>query len=390
MESSSFCISLSTVVSFLKTPVITVSVGPRGGDQQRFYVHENLLKRHSAFFTNALKPERFKEGFERFIPMPEDDPEVFAIYAQLLYRPDLLIITRGLDRAKFEHECVALAKLYTFADKVMDETTKLTLLDTIKCLTVNRLLPIEAAQIIYDGTLEDDPARAAFVQSFLRSGKQHSLNKIRDTGHPDLFRDLAFSLIFFDVRNESDALFAHHGINLPCIHDLQIMELATTTRGSREHLVGLAKTIGYNASRMSVTTAQAQSSKKIKETGLNLFAPERGDSCRVFEDRPLSKAIKNYRVQDVVYMPKLWNMYNGKMADSGFWQVMALKGVAQRVEESHQVGYQPNGSQKRLECWSVGVQRRLSRRGRVGRRNSGTVSMGRWRKEMFEKVKNRK
>lgn len=90
--------------------------------------------------------------------MPEDDPEVFAIYAQLLYRPDLLTVKINLADTELEHEFIALAKLYAFAEKVMDATTKNTLLKTFNTLTANRLLPVEAAQIIYYGTPEDDPA----------------------------------------------------------------------------------------------------------------------------------------------------------------------------------------------------------------------------------------
>ncbi|CAI9638036.1 unnamed protein product [Alternaria burnsii] len=157
--------------------------------------------------------------------------------------------------------------------------------------------------------------------------------------------------VFFDVRNDSDAIFAHYGINLSCIHDLQLMELATTTRGSRQYLVGLGKVIEYNTSRLFITPTQAQFSKKTKEAGLKLFAPEHGGNYKVFEERPLSKAIKDYCVQDVVHMPQIWNLYNAKMEDGGFWQTMALEAAARRVEESHQMGYQPNGPRKRFECW---------------------------------------
>ncbi|KAL1799947.1 hypothetical protein ACET3X_000289 [Alternaria dauci] len=158
--------------------------------------------------------------------------------------------------------------------------------------------------------------------------------------------------VFFDVRNDSDALFAHYNIKLSCIHDIQVMELATTTRRSRDYLVGLSKAIEYNASRLFITHTEARLSKKIKGVGLKLFAPEHGGNYKVFEDRPLSEAIKNYCVQDVVYMPRLWKLYDRRMTDGGFWQVMALEAAARRVEESHQVGYQPNGPHKRFGCWS--------------------------------------
>jgi hypothetical protein len=127
--------------------------------------------------------------------MLEDDSTVFAIYAELLYRPDLEIVTGDLPYTDFEHAFVVLAKLYVFAEKVMDATARSGLLEAFDFLTTDRLFPIEAAQIIYYGTLEGDTARATFVRSFLRDGEQDSLDKIRGTRHPELFRDLAFSLI---------------------------------------------------------------------------------------------------------------------------------------------------------------------------------------------------
>lgn len=71
-------------------------VGPSVGNQRSFAVHEGLLKGRSEFFTNALKPERFKEGIERMVPMPEDEPDLFAVYFQLLYRPDMMSVNRQL------------------------------------------------------------------------------------------------------------------------------------------------------------------------------------------------------------------------------------------------------------------------------------------------------
>ena len=178
----------------------------------------------------------------------------------------------------------------------------------------------------------------------------------KDAGDPattlkSLLESSTVPKVFFDVRNDSDALFSHYGINLSCIHDLQLMELATTTRGSREYLVGLSKCIEYNASRLSITAAQLQVWKTTKEAGTNLFAPERGGSYRVFEKRPLNDTIKNYCVQDVVYMPRLWKLYSERMAEGGLWHTMAMEGAAKRVKESQQPDYRPNGAHKKFGCW---------------------------------------
>ncbi|CAN9159214.1 unnamed protein product [Alternaria alternata] len=194
MDSNGFRTALDAATSFLDTPVVTVSVGSEVGNTKDFSVHEGLLKDHSAFFNNALKPNRFREGFERRISMPGDDSKVFALYVQLLYRPDLLSTEIKRNSELSEQECILLAELYVFVEMIMDESTKNILLEAFKIFSWERPFPVAVAQIIYEGAPEHDPARAIFVQSFFRYGQQQSLESIHDTGHPDLLRDIAFSL----------------------------------------------------------------------------------------------------------------------------------------------------------------------------------------------------
>ncbi|CAN9298393.1 unnamed protein product [Alternaria alternata] len=194
MDSNGFRTALDAATSFLDTPVVTVSVGSEVGNTKDFSIHEGLLKDHSAFFNNALNPNRFKEGFERRISMPGDDSKVFALYVQLLYRPDLLSTEIKRNSELSEQECILLAELYVFVEMIMDESTKNILLEAFKIFSWERPFPVAVAQIIYEGAPEHDPARAIFVQSFFRYGQQQSLESIHDTGHPDLLRDIAFSL----------------------------------------------------------------------------------------------------------------------------------------------------------------------------------------------------
>lgn len=43
----------------------------------------------------------------------------------------------------------------------------------------------------------------------------------------DILESESIPKVFFDVRNDSDALFSHYGIKLQGIHDVQLMEFAT-------------------------------------------------------------------------------------------------------------------------------------------------------------------
>lgn len=54
----------------------------------------------------------------------------------------------------------------------------------------------------------------------------------------------------------------------------------------------------------------------VKTKGIQLFSPERGGSYEVFNERPIKEEIVDYCVQDVAYLPKLLDKYNGKLGNA--------------------------------------------------------------------------
>ncbi|KAK1703155.1 uncharacterized protein BDZ83DRAFT_658418 [Colletotrichum acutatum] len=94
--------------------------------------------------------------------------------------------------------------------------------------------------------------------------------------------------VFYDVRNDSDALFHHFQVKLSGIEDVQLMENAARPRGQRRYLNGLDKCIGLYAPLSAEEKARW---KAAKEAGLNLFHPSRGGSYEVFNSRPMSTPI---------------------------------------------------------------------------------------------------
>ncbi|KAL3475113.1 ribonuclease H-like domain-containing protein [Aspergillus californicus] len=138
---------------------------------------------------------------------------------------------------------------------------------------------------------------------------------------------------FFDVRNDSDALYAHFGVHLAGIQDIQLLELATRS-GSRRLINGLSRCIERDA---GLTWSETRGWKDIKENGRQIFAPERGGSYEVFNARPLSEAIIKYCAQDVQILPKLWSVYNGKLG--WIWKEKIKVATRERINVCFQAGY---------------------------------------------------
>ncbi|KAJ5527079.1 hypothetical protein N7513_011238 [Penicillium frequentans] len=148
--------------------------------------------------------------------------------------------------------------------------------------------------------------------------------------------------VFYDVRNDSDALFAHYQIALDGIQDLQLMELASR-KSSKKYVTGLGKCIEYDA---QMTSGERASWKLTKDTGRKLFAPELGGSYEVFNTRPLPDIIIQYCAQDVHLLPKLWRKYHQAMTPA--WAEKVETEVKNRIELSRSATYKSNGREKAL------------------------------------------
>lgn len=154
--------------------------------------------------------------------------------------------------------------------------------------------------------------------------------------------------VFFDVRNDSDALYSHYGISLQGVIDIQLMELASRTYPrSKQFLNGLQYCIEQHA---SITPSERKTWSTMKENGKRLFAPEKGGNFEVFNERPLREQIVEYCVQDVVLLPDLYEVYAGKL--TRMWKTKVEIETLRRVKESQGVGYQANGDDKRLGPWA--------------------------------------
>ncbi|RFN43442.1 3'-5' exonuclease [Fusarium flagelliforme] len=143
--------------------------------------------------------------------------------------------------------------------------------------------------------------------------------------------------VFFDVRNDSDALYAHFKIDLAGIHDLQLMEVATRTY-NRRLLNGLAKCIDRDA---PLTERERENMLDVKAKGRALFLPEQGGSYEVFNQRPLPDSLKLYCVHDVQVLPRLYDYYDKKMSDA--WRRKVLDVSVERVSMSHRADYVTSG-----------------------------------------------
>ncbi|TFK73376.1 hypothetical protein BDN72DRAFT_761787 [Pluteus cervinus] len=150
--------------------------------------------------------------------------------------------------------------------------------------------------------------------------------------------------LFFDVRNDSDALYNLHGVLLQNVYDLQVLELAVRLSNGTQarYVTGLRRA-------METYLDPPASWKKTKDEGKAIFDPAQGGSYEVFEKRPLDPRIVEYCAQDVTLLSHLRNAMRSRMGGVGsLWEERILKESRKRVEQAKLDDYAPNGPKKIL------------------------------------------
>lgn len=198
--------------SYLTRPTVKVIVGETMKSASRsFFIHAGLLTSRSPFFANALKSykpfdentdgksfydsehqcSQWREGMEGVVHLPQDEPEVFSNYVQLLYygvlpigddpkEPEPTEDKTVLDKFKkdmtkaLSKVYLMLAKIYVLCEKLQDITSKGMLLASFieESSRVrgdgNIHYPhLTIIGLIFFGTVEGDPLRAFVVDYYV-------------------------------------------------------------------------------------------------------------------------------------------------------------------------------------------------------------------------------
>nr|GAT58912.1 predicted protein [Mycena chlorophos] len=162
--------------------------------------------------------------------------------------------------------------------------------------------------------------------------------------------------LFYDVRNDSDALYNLFGISLANVYDLQLLELAFratrpgSTRAPR-FLTGLLRALEEHVAP-SKSFAVTRQWTRIKEAGLKLFAPDKGGRYEVFAERPLAPELIDYCAQDVAFLHDLDAAMRSRVGTTAYargnWEKRIRAESMVRVGYSRQRYYVARGPEKAI------------------------------------------
>ncbi|THW24332.1 hypothetical protein D6D24_00102 [Aureobasidium pullulans] len=170
------------------------------------------------------------------------------------------------------------------------------------------------------------------------------------TTFKDILESDRYPKIFFDLRNDSDALYSHFGIRLQSVIDIQLLEFGTRMVPGR-FLKSLAKSIEEDS---GINYYEVKEWQAGKEAGYMLFDPLKGGSYDVFNHRSLDEAIVDYCTRDVVLLPALLQAYARRLRG---WENLAINlqlEAEKRVSLSQSATY--NGKGQHMAQGPKGIQ----------------------------------
>jgi len=155
---------------------------------------------------------------------------------------------------------------------------------------------------------ESDPSTIFVVDVYQLGPSTFSMQTTNGTSLKAILEDPNVRKVWFDPRNDIDALYHYFGVRPRGIFDLQIAEVAVRRRKGLKvsYVLGLSKCL---ESCPGLIKDQKQFAVRLNELGKKLFEPFHGGSYDVFKQRPMNHVILVYAAHDVRYMLALYENY---------------------------------------------------------------------------------
>jgi len=178
-------------------------------------------------------------------------------------------------------------------------------------------------------TVSDDPTLVYVLDIHILGRRAFTMSTPEGTSMKGIFENEVICKVWFDPRNDVDALYHQFGIMPRGIFDLQLAEVADRrNRGLNVHFVqGLYKCLTQCPALGSPQKVFAQ---KINDLGKSLFEPLNGGNYEIFQQRPLNPVILVYAAHDSRYMLLLYEQYLSAINEN--WAPRVLRAGQVRAE----------------------------------------------------------
>jgi len=181
------------------------------------------------------------------------------------------------------------------------------------------------AQFCYAG----DPRTTWVVDVYSMGPRVFDVSSPNGTSLKSILADPAVLKVWFDPRNDVDALFHQFQVRVRSVFCLQLAEVAfrRSQNVPVKYVKGLFKMLN---SSDALSPAEKAFAHKINEMGKNLFEPDNGGRYEVFQERPLNLVILVYAAHDVHFMLTLYKRAAEQLGP--YWLQRILEHSAVRAD----------------------------------------------------------
>ncbi|KAH7095011.1 hypothetical protein FB567DRAFT_586350 [Paraphoma chrysanthemicola] len=195
---SSECGRILQADAFNLLDMITVSIG---SDNVRYPVHEDVIRKSSKFFDNAMKPEWANaRPNPREVDLSDEEPKIFQIYLHCMYFKTLPSVHTTIATG-WNPEYVQLGGCYVMGEKLMDTAFKNAVLTALADAIDNQ--PFYEAKYpgsktihtVYEGTTEDAPARRMLVDIWVELAGENWVKYLTSSLHHSFVLEFSRALL---------------------------------------------------------------------------------------------------------------------------------------------------------------------------------------------------
>lgn len=183
---------------------VQIVVGP---DEFKFYVHQHVLECHGGSMFRAISNrDDWKADKDCTIKLPEEDPEMFRVYAEWLYTGKITAEVHFDDNHFDFYVWTTLAKLYIIGVKVEDTVFQDQVVDLIvhamqrnairtKDCNGGKAPDAPTIELIYQHTVTHSPARRLLVDLYILHSNQAWIGSEIAEMNRDFVNDLCEELL---------------------------------------------------------------------------------------------------------------------------------------------------------------------------------------------------
>ena len=184
-------------------------------------------------------------------------------------------------------------------------------------------------------------SKTVFVLDFIAIKSPFTLE---DRALSKMLESDSIQKVFYDPRNDMDALAFQYSVTVNKCIDLQMCEVAYRRSVKKlpvKFVMGLQKTL---ENHLVLPYKLKNAVMEVKNKGKYIFSPEHGGSYTMFEKRPLNMELVDYAAVDVFYFDELREkLFNG-LSESVKEKVEKVS--TKRLVEYKTRGYDPKGRSK--------------------------------------------